>query len=218
MGLFDFFKRKKHTEEIEVTYNGLTFTAPKPMSNEEYQRHRKAEIDRLERKCDLSTVGGINAIPVPKKKEKPAAGISSPTGKIEYYLMLKGGQYEKTGEVDLALACYRKANELMPFSSTEYGREPYMRLPRYLRKLRRFDEARAEEERINTLFLSGLIFDYGGDDQKTAQRRDEYDWLWEHLPDLCPKSFSAYSRIKNQKTEKYKLLIDEAKKRGYKIK
>lgn len=218
MGLFDFLKRKPREKEELVTYNGLSFMAPKPMSSEEYNRHRQAEIDKLERKYDLSTVGGINAIPVPKQKERPAAGISSPTGKIEYYLMLKGGQYEKAGEVDHALACYRKANELMPFSSTEYGREPYMRLPRYLRKLRRFDEARTEEAAINKLFLSGLVFDYGEDDPKTAKRRAEYDWLWEHIPSLCPRSFSAYSRIKNQNTDKYKELVAEAKKLGYKIK
>ena len=215
MGLFDFFKRKKHEKEVKVTYSGRTFIAPKAMSSEEYQRHRQTEIDTLERQYDLSTVEGINSIPVPKFKAKPAPGISSPTGKIEYYLMIKAGQYEKTDEVELALACYRKANELMPMSSTEYGREPYMRLSRYLRRLRRFDEARAEEAKISQLFASGLVFDYGEDAPDVARRREEYDWLWEYLPDLCPKSLSAYSRIKNQKAEKYQPIIAEAKKLGY---
>lgn len=218
MGLFDIFKRNKHEDEVEVTYNGLTFMAPEPISNDEYQRKRQAEIDALERKYDLSTIDGINAIPVPKFKALPTGGVGSPTGKIEYYLMIKGGQYETSGEIELALACYRKANELMPRSSTAYGREPYMRLPRYLRKLRRFDEARAEEAKIEKLFASGKVFDYGGDDPKTAQKRAEYNWLWEHLPDHCPKSLSAYSRMKNQKTDKYKILVAEAKKLGYKIK
>lgn len=195
-----------------------SFEAPAPISNDEYQRHRQAEIDALERRYDLSTVEGINAIPVPRTKEQPAEGISSPTGKIEYYLMIKAGQYEKTGEVDLALACFRKANELMPMSSTEYGRQPYMRLPRYLRQLRRFDEAREEESRIERLFSSGLVFDFGGDDPKTTKVRAEYDWLWEHLPSVCPKSLSAYSRMKNQKTEKYTAIVAEAAQHGYKIK
>ena len=211
MGLFDMFKKK----------TGPVYTqssAPAPMTAEEYNRHRQVEINALERRYDLSTVAGINAIPIPKVKQRPSGGIGSATGKIEYYLMLKAGQYEKAGAVDLALACYRKANALMPFSSIEYGREPYMRLPRYLRKLRRFDEARFEEAQIATLFASGLVFDYGGDDPQTALRRAEYDWLWEYLPNICPKSFSAYSRMKKEKTDKYKILVAEAKKLGYIIK
>lgn len=206
MGLFDFLLKPKSSRP--------SFEVPAPISNEEYQRHRQAEINVLERRYDLATVEGINAIPVPHSKARPAGGISSPTGKIEYYLMIKAGEYEKAGEVDLALACFRKANELMPMSSTEYGRQPYMRLPRYLRQLRRFDEAREEEAKIERLFSSGFVFDYGGDDPKTAKIRAEYDWLWEHLPSLCPKSMSAYSRMKNQKTDKYLAIVAEAKKHG----
>ena len=216
MGLFDFFRKLKG--EVKITSGGTTFWVPKPISNEEYQRKRQAETNTLESRYDLSTIDGIKAIPVPRRKEKPTGGIGSPTGKIEYYLLLKAGQYESSGDVELALACFRKANELMPFSSTEYGREPYMRLPRYLRKLRRFDEAREEEAKIARLFTSGQVFDYGDDDPKVAQKRKEYDWLWEHLPEHCPKSLSAYSRMKNQKTEKYKALVAEAAKLGYKIK
>ena len=339
MGLFDFLKRKTREKEELVTYNGLSFMAPKPISNEEYQRNRQAEIDKLERKYDLSTVDGINAIPVPKHKEKPAGGIASPTGRIEYYLMAKAAQYEKDGDVDLALACYRKANELMPMSPVEYDKDRYLRLPRYLRKIRRFDEARVEEAKIEQLFGSSKrfigesefyekrnqslfdslrrektdlveasyircccaecaknrerVFSVAGKDrrfprlpeyllsgehdscgiqlypfidgvnsmrtrdgkdlegkaiikysnrpfvddrtpeelrdleeierQKAAdltreQNRLDYDWLWEYIPSLCPKSFSAYSRMKIQNTEKYQALVAEAAKLGYKIK
>lgn len=66
--------------------------------------------------------------------------------------MLKAEQYEMAGQVELALACYRKSNELMPLNGvSSYPKERYMRLPRYLRKLRRFDEARAEEEKNRTV-------------------------------------------------------------------
>lgn len=218
MGLFDFLKRDKHRGEEKITSGGVTFWAPKPISNEEYQRKRQAESNHLERKYDLSTVAGINAIPVPKHKEASTASLPSVTGKIEYYLLQKGGSYEKDGEDELALACYRKANQLMPMSSTAYQRESYMRLPRYLRKLRRFDEARAEEAKLNALFASGLVFDYGGDDPKTAKNRADYDWLWEFLPELCPKSFSGYTRMKNSNSEKYQQLVQAAKARGRNIK
>lgn len=247
MGLFDFLRKKKPADdEIEVTYNGLTFMAPKPISNEEYQEKRRAEMDYWERKYDLSTVAGINAIPVPKFKARPSGGIGSVTEKIEYYLMTKAGQYEKAGETELALACYRKANAIMPMSSTEYEYDRYMRLPRYLRKLRRFDEARVEEAKISLMFPDSGIYQqdkksfiadmrYFGHSAREAERlykehcteceeerqklkrRTEYDWLWEHIPSLCPKSFSAYSRMRNQKSEKYEALIAAAADLGYKI-
>lgn len=336
MGLFDFLKNFKG--KVKITSGGTTFGVPKPISNEEYQRKRQAEIDVLEHRYDLSTVEGINAIPVPRAKEQPSGGVASVTGRIEYYLMLKAGQYEKAGEVDLALACFRKANQLMPVSSVEYDKDRYLRLPRYLRKLRRFDEARAEEAKIEQLFGDGnrfvsekgwtekrnadlfrnlrdfdtdlveasyircccsecakyreRVYSVSGRDrrfpklpetllagshdcgitlwpfidgvnsmsthngkdlegkaiikysnrpfiddrtpeelrdlaeieqQKFAdlareQNRIDYDWLWEHLPEHCPKSLSAYSRMKNQKTEKYKTLVAEAVKLGYEIK
>ena len=238
LGLIRKFNPKKITSD-EASSN------PEPISNEEYQRKRKAEINQLERKYNLSTVEGIESIPVPKRKAPPHG--ESVTGKIEYYLMLKGGQYEKEGEVELALACYRKANQLMPMSSTVYQRDSYMRLPRYLRKLRRFDEAREEEAKIALIYPSDGIFELSqtefianmlsfGHTKKHAQElyveykaerdvehnkvlyRADYDWIWEFIPELCPKSFSGYMRMKNANTEKYQKLVAEAKKRGYNIK
>ena len=220
MRLFDIFKEHKN-EEI-VTYNGLTFWAPKPISNEEYQRKRQKEIDYLERKYDLSTVEGIEAIPVPKQKEPSIGGLPNVTGKIEYYLMRKAGEYEGAGKVDLALACYRKANALMSMSSIAYQYETYLRLPRYLRKLRRFDEARTEEAKIERLFSSGEIFLILKKQyyfyHKNAVYRGDYDWLWEFLPEICPKTFSEYMRMKNARTEKYQKIVIEAENHGRPIK
>lgn len=328
----------KSREEQLVEYGGLTFMAPKPISNEEYQRKRQAEMDVWEKKYDLSSVQGIEAIPVPKRKEPSGGGIQSVTGRLEYYLMLKAGQYETAGEVDLALACYRKANALMPVSPVPYDRDRYMRLPRYLRKLRRFDEARVEEAKIEELFGEGnrfvgeskwaeernkrlfsdlkqlktdlveasyircccaecakyreRVYSVSGKDSRfpklpeyllagehdcgimlypfldgvnsmrtrdgkdlngakiikysnrpfvddrppdelrdiegierqratdsvREQNRKDYDWLWEHLPSVCPKSLSGYSRMKNANSENYQKIVAEAAKLGYKIK
>ena len=218
MGFFDFLFKQKHPDKSKTAYASPVLSAPVSISAEEYRQHRLNEIDLLERKYNLSTVEGISAIPVPAQKEKPEAGLANVTGKIEYYLTLKAGQFAADNKVDLALACYRKANELMPLSSVEYGRGPYMRLPRYLRKLRRFDEARAEEAKIAIIFASGSVIDYGEDPPDIAIKRAEYDWLWEFLPDLCPKSFSAYSRMKNVNSEKYKQLVEVAANFGYEIK
>lgn len=331
MSIFSFFKKKSGT--AKTTYNGITFEAPEPMSNEVYQEMRKREVEHLEAKYDLKTVHGINSIPVPRVRELSSGGLSNVTGRIEYYLMRKAGGYEKAGEVELALACYSKANALMPMSPIAYQRDSYMLLPRYLRKLRRFDEARIEEEKINTTFpensnlsiadelryrenkaselrwaakegtdlvevswisgccekcgkYRGRIFSFTGSDKRfppfptdfcekcgltyftfifeisspmyskkkgkalikemnkpfvdsrteqdlknyslvlsreaeeIARKRnqDDYNWLWEYRPDICPKSFSAYMRMKNGQTETYNKIVIEAQKSGRVIK
>ena len=61
MGLFDFLKRRKG--EHKETYSGATYWAPDPISNEEYQAKRQAEIDWLEAHYDLSSAKGILSIP-----------------------------------------------------------------------------------------------------------------------------------------------------------
>lgn len=214
------------------------------INNKDYQCKRQAEIDRLEKKYDLSTVEGINSIPIPTCKS--AYSGMSVTGKIEYYLLLKAGKYEQANKVELALACYRKANELMPMSSTSYPYETYMRLPRYLRKLRRFDEARKEETKIKLMFPDGGVFslskaefikdmkmfghsqtkaealytDYKAErdeERKKENDRADYDWIWEFMPELCPKSFSGYRRMKNSNSKNYQKIVTEASKFGRNI-
>lgn len=42
------------------------------------------------------------------------------------------------------------------------------------------------------------------------QTKMEYDWLWEHHPVECPKSLSAYSRMKNLNSGRFQSLCDLA--------
>lgn len=327
MGLLGFLKKQMCRAEKRQTENGDNLWGQSPISAEKYEAKRQAEEDYWERKYDLSTVAGINAIPIPKEKVD-SSGTGSVTGQIDYYLMMKAGRYQSTGEVELALACYRKANALMPMCAvSSYSKDRYMRLPRYLRKLRRFDEARFEEAKIEAMFPNGSemsladqmenkknlenlmqgtdlvevtwvdgccevcgkyrgrIFSATGADtrfprfpndfcekcglsyfpffegfseplyckkrgaaliremnkpfvdtrtpedvreyrevlarikskESTRKNSADYDWLWEFLPDLCPKSLSGYVRIKNANSEKYKILVKEAKKLGRNI-
>lgn len=288
---------------------------------EDYIAIRQKESDAIEGAYDLSTVEGIMAIPVPEVNP-PMKGACGITGQTEYYLLTKATQYKKEGRADLALACYRKANQLMPLSSWNYQREAYMRLPRYLRQLRRFDEAREAEQEIEAVLSKteeglagkdpdpciglhpdvsdlvevswvsgccevcgkyrGRIFSLSGKDSRFPRlpddfhmdcglsfspfyfgvskpqyaksddtaliaemnrpffdtrteediasyeqilrcrnelqagevRRAEYDWLWEHLPEICPKSLAAYSRMKTTHTKSYQRLMVEAAKLG----
>lgn len=44
-----------------------------------------------------------------------------------------------------------------------------------------------------------------------------YNWLWEHLPDICPKSFSAYSAMKNANSRTFQTIAAEAELLGYQV-
>lgn len=46
---------------------------------------------------------------------------------------------------------------------------------------------------------------------------DEYYWLYEHLPEIAPKSLSGYCRMKNSKSKNFMKIVSEAEKLGYKI-
>lgn len=242
MGLFDFLKKctGKQSALCNRSQN------PRLITNDTYQTMRQKEMLYWEQKYDLSTVNGINSIPVPLPQGENIH-TNSTTGQLDYYLMTKAGQYETAGQIELALACYRKCNQLMPFNNvSSYPKERYMRLPRYLRKLRRFDEARVEEQKVEKLFPDGGVYEqskaefianmlYVGHTRAQAESlykeykaerdaerqkeyfRADYDWVWEFLPELCPKSFSAYMRIKNADSEKYREITAAAQKMGRSI-
>lgn len=321
--------------------NDPTFSIQIPgserMSDEEYQAMRQANIEYLESTYDFSSVEGINAIPGPCEEFKADEIKRDFTGRVEYYLLSKGEQYKKANNAELAIACFRKANELMPMYGDSFSRECFLRLPRYLRALRRFDEARAEEEKIQRLFggnyrhinerykpeqqkkqlldwvalhktdlvsttyshccctecakYRGRVFSVSGDDARfpklpeyllfgghgcnisvipflsglsglqtsdrkiiTASKiiaysnrpfiddrteeevhnfiascqekaddvereiaRVDYDWLWEYAPHICPKSFSAYMRMKRMRSKKFIEIVSAAQELGREI-
>lgn len=277
-------------------------------------------------KYDLTTIEGIRAIPVPTKKK--AYYEHDIREDIEYILQRKATEYKSNGQMDLAIECLKKSNEIMPYSSYMYMASDYYRLIEYLKKARRFDEARVEKQKLDSIFggdsipkdarakinncerimaeakqlgtdlvemsehhctcgecakyqgrvfsLSGkskrfpkvpdAFFVYGAihegcrhdfypffeDDDPTyheniieysnrpfvdnrsqeeieqyeaeqkAQRdlmkdREDYDWIWEHLGDIAPKSFSGYRRMKNSNSVNYQKLCKAANEKGKNI-
>ncbi len=272
---------------------------------------------------DLNILEEINAIPVP-----PCPSIQN----IEEYrnekydsviskLQKTATTHKRNGNLDLAIACLRKSNELIPYSICGGN---YHRLVEYLKLAGKFDEARFEEAKIesllqqldkirstpNSLYLNNRsedliqfsgsricpycsiyhlrIFSKSGTDRnfpplnklpfdlqgskcpvchccislysyfeyikdKTTlksdikfsnrpfvddrtnelkqyflekqtkeisfkQDKNDYDWLREHLPDIAPKSFGGYRRMKNLKSENYLKIVNSAKEKGYLIK
>lgn len=51
-----------------------------------------------------------------------------------------------------------------------------------------------------------------------AQHATDYKWIQRNLPNLCPKSISGYSRMKNQNTKNYQKIVQAAAEKGYTIK
>lgn len=47
------------------------------------------------------------------------------------------------------------------------------------------------------------------------KNRTDYDWIWEHLPDIAPKSLSGYTKMRNSNSQNYQKLVKAAAEKGY---
>ncbi|MBP1561919.1 MAG: hypothetical protein J6C96_11865 [Oscillospiraceae bacterium] len=97
---------------------------------------------------DLNSIEGINSIPVESFEYDPNDGKQYAFNNIEYVLQRKATEHKKNGRMDLAIACLRKSNQIMPLSSMMYTQDDYMRLVKYLRLDKQFEAADIEEEEI----------------------------------------------------------------------
>lgn len=100
----------------------------------------------LEPCYDLNSIQGIKSIPVKSFKYDPKDGKSYAYYNIEYVLQRKATEHKKNGRLDLAIECLRKSNEIMPLSDMTYPIDDYLRLAKYLRLDKQFDEAHKVEE------------------------------------------------------------------------
>ena len=91
------------------------------------------------------TLEDINSIPVPTEHFELNCDF---TKSVEYVLQRKATDHKRAGNMDLAIACLKKSNEIMPYSPILYTEKDYLRLVKYLRLAKRFDEARVTEEKI----------------------------------------------------------------------
>lgn len=91
------------------------------------------------------TLEQIESIPVPTEPFNTNFDFKE---SVEYVLQRKATEHKRNGRLDLAIACLKKSNEIMPYAHTLYTNNDYLRLVKYLRLAKRFDEARIEEEKI----------------------------------------------------------------------
>lgn len=95
----------------------------------------------------MNTLEEIESIPVPTEKFEYNCDF---TESIEYVLQRKATQFKKDGKLDLAIACLRKSNEIMPYAPMIYSTKDYARLEEYLKLAKKFDEARVVKEGLQT--------------------------------------------------------------------
>ena len=199
----------------------------------EYDRKIHDNIYEFEKRYDLDDPYSIRSITQKDAKEwgRRADGVPSLPEQI---LFKKATEHKKNGDYNLAIECLKKANELLPTAECSYQRSDYERLVNYLVAANRFDEARAEHERLDQLV--GTLIDHLKDlkhltsnsvkeeieyDERVikpaiAEERDreEYYWLLENMKFVAPKSFSGYRRMKSGNTENYQKIIQRVKETG----
>lgn len=93
----------------------------------------------------LDTVRSIESIPVPTRTFVHKCDFME---SIEYVLQRKATQYKKEGRMDLAIACLRKSNQIMPYSPMGYQLKDYARLIKYLAKDGQTELAKVEEQQL----------------------------------------------------------------------
>lgn len=161
MGLFDFFKNKSAGVEKQYTENGNAYWVPKPISAEEYEEKRNAEIAWLESHYDLTSARGIMSIPERDNLPRPTLGDSdgfrSYTGDIDYYLRAKSAQYEEAGNIELAILCLRKSNAIRMVARRGYRKDDYYSLVRLLARNGYVQEATIEKSKIDVFFGENIV-------------------------------------------------------------
>lgn len=97
-------------------------------------------------KYDMDSLDGIRAIPVPARNYNtgdPAKDC------IYYVLQRKATEHKKTGNIDLAIACLRKSNELSDYEARPpLLQKDYFRLVKYLEIAGRPEDAAEEAKKF----------------------------------------------------------------------
>ena len=76
-------------------------------NQEEYDKYNNSKIEKFVKKYDLSTIEGINAIPIQEALKYPDGGRSV-VYMPEQILNRKASEYKKNKKYDLAIACLKK--------------------------------------------------------------------------------------------------------------
>lgn len=204
---------------------------------EEYNKYNNAKIEEFKSRYDLNSVAGIRAIPIEEARRYPDGG-KSVVYMPEQILSRQATEYKNNQQYELAIACLKKVNELYPLSFYAYTRNDYERLVDIMILAGKFDEAKTEHQKLDRLYGSRLdelhylqksVVESGVETMKEYEKRiiepyieesndrECYYWLLENIPDIAPKSFGGYRRMKKLNSANYLKIVDKVKERGYEI-
>ncbi len=199
----------------------------------EYDRKIHSNICEFEEQYNLNDAKSIQSITPEDAKEWGARAEGVPS-LPEQILFKKATEHKKNGNLNLAIECLKKANELLPTAECSYQRSDYERLVNYLVSASRFDEARVEHAQLDAFLGTTINFlenlkrltsksakeEQEYDEQIIAparaeeKDREEYYWLLENMKSIAPKSFSGYRRMKSGNTENYQKIIKQVGETG----
>lgn len=142
--------------------------------NAAYLAIRDEEERRLNKAYDFNSIEGINSIPVPCKE----VNGDSVTGRVEYYLHKKCfADHWNAGRIELALACLRKAQELMFVSEMIWSRKDFLRLVTHLYEAGYDEEAEMQLKRVDDFFSKQDIVQEAFSSALTSAQLIETDLL-----------------------------------------
>ena len=158
MKIFQFLKRNNTQQSKE---DNTSLTSPEAnisTFDNSTDLPRYYTIISTGKECDTGSIEGINSIP---QKTGQIVNMPGYEWSIEYILQRKATEYWRSEETDLAIACLKKSNQLMSLNPSYWTKKNFLRLPEYLKKLQKYDEARKEEQYIEQLFdcSSNIVID-----------------------------------------------------------
>ena len=153
----------------------------------------------------------------------------------EQILNRQATEYKKENKFDLAIECLKKANELYPYSFYAYQRNDYERLVDFMILAKKFDEAKKIHNQLDVEVgtrlselrnLQNFAEESGTESRESyydriikpnideERDREEYYWLLEKFPNIAPKSFGGYRKMKRISSDNYKKIVQEVNLSG----
>lgn len=125
---------------------------------------------------------------------------------------------------------FKKVNELYPYSFYAYQRNSYERLVDFMILVKKINDARKTHNQLYIEVGTRLdelkhLQDYA-EESNTESRdsyynrvikpnideerdKEEYYWLLENIPNIAPKSFGGYRKMKKSNSDNYQKIIQE---------
>lgn len=167
---------------------------------------------------DLNNLNDLDRLPVPNFEPCDSFNGYGITGSLDYFLKMKAANLRDNGLIEQSDFLYRRLYLFMSASGNWLREKDYLGYSKILLRELRFEESECEERKIRMYLEDQPIIKNDDDEQLKDRDRNEYYHIVYTLPYDAPKSFSAYRRMKNAKTENFLELAKKAEQRGIYIK